>query len=100
MAPFEALYGRKCRSPVCWNEIGEVQITGPELIQETTDKIFLIRNNLHIALSRQKIYTDKTSKTFGIPSQRSCPPQGIALEGYVSFWEEKGENLFLDTLVL
>nr|GFA39139.1 reverse transcriptase domain-containing protein [Tanacetum cinerariifolium] len=38
-APFEALYGRKCRSPVCWTEVGEAQILGPELIQETTDKI-------------------------------------------------------------
>ncbi|GJV79998.1 putative reverse transcriptase domain-containing protein [Tanacetum coccineum] len=36
-APFEALYGRKCRSPVCWAEVGEVQLTGPEIVQETTD---------------------------------------------------------------
>ncbi|GJX73447.1 hypothetical protein Tco_0312042 [Tanacetum coccineum] len=41
-APFEALYGRKCRSPVCWTEIGEAQILGPELIQETTEKIIQI----------------------------------------------------------
>ncbi|GKF85646.1 reverse transcriptase domain-containing protein [Tanacetum coccineum] len=38
-APFEALPGRKCRSPVCWTEVGEAQILGPELIQETTEKI-------------------------------------------------------------
>nr|GFC49433.1 reverse transcriptase domain-containing protein [Tanacetum cinerariifolium] len=38
-APFEALYGRKCRSPVCWTEVGEAQILDPELIQETTEKI-------------------------------------------------------------
>nr|GEY08539.1 reverse transcriptase domain-containing protein [Tanacetum cinerariifolium] len=38
-APFEALYGQKCRSPVCWNEVREAQILGPELIQETTEKI-------------------------------------------------------------
>ncbi|GJV05983.1 putative reverse transcriptase domain-containing protein [Tanacetum coccineum] len=38
-APYEALYGRKCRSPVCWAEVGEAQLTGPELIQETTEKI-------------------------------------------------------------
>ncbi|GJY00677.1 putative reverse transcriptase domain-containing protein [Tanacetum coccineum] len=37
--PYEALYGRKCRSPVCWAEVGEAQLTGPELIQETTEKI-------------------------------------------------------------
>ncbi|GKC08245.1 putative reverse transcriptase domain-containing protein, partial [Tanacetum coccineum] len=37
-APFEALYGRKCRSPVCWAEVGQVQLTGPEMVQETTEK--------------------------------------------------------------
>ncbi|GKD70573.1 reverse transcriptase domain-containing protein [Tanacetum coccineum] len=42
-APFEALYGRKCRSPVCWTEVGEAQILGPELIQETTEKIVQIK---------------------------------------------------------
>ncbi|KAI3815619.1 hypothetical protein L1987_15296 [Smallanthus sonchifolius] len=62
MAPFEALYGRKCRSPICWNEIGEAQITGPELIQETTDKISLIRDNIRVARSRQKSYADKRRK--------------------------------------
>ncbi|KAI3713011.1 hypothetical protein L1987_71581 [Smallanthus sonchifolius] len=62
MAPFEALYGRKCRSPICWAEIGESQITGPELIQETSDKIMLIRDNLLVARSRQKSYADKRRK--------------------------------------
>ncbi|GJS17114.1 putative reverse transcriptase domain-containing protein [Tanacetum coccineum] len=42
-APFEALYGRKCRSPVCWAEVGEVQLTGPEIVQETTAKIVQIK---------------------------------------------------------
>ncbi|KAD6796015.1 hypothetical protein E3N88_06911 [Mikania micrantha] len=59
MAPFEALYGRKCRSPICWTEVGDSQITGPEIIQETTDKI---RDNLLAARSRQKSYADKRRK--------------------------------------
>ncbi|KAI3732574.1 hypothetical protein L1987_63780 [Smallanthus sonchifolius] len=63
MAAFEALYGRKCRSPICWTEIGESQITGPELIQETSDKIMLIRDNLLVARSRQKSYADKRRKS-------------------------------------
>ncbi|GKD60644.1 reverse transcriptase domain-containing protein [Tanacetum coccineum] len=42
-APFEALYGRKCRSPVCWAEVGEVQLTGPEIVQEITEKIIQIK---------------------------------------------------------
>ncbi|KAI3745141.1 hypothetical protein L1987_58245 [Smallanthus sonchifolius] len=62
MAPFEALYGRKCHSPICWSEIGETQITGPELIQETSDKIMLIRDNLLVARSRQNSYADKRQK--------------------------------------
>ncbi|GJZ31505.1 putative reverse transcriptase domain-containing protein [Tanacetum coccineum] len=45
-APFEALYGRKCRSPVCWTEVGEVQILDPELIQETTEKIIQIKQRM------------------------------------------------------
>ncbi|GKE24577.1 putative reverse transcriptase domain-containing protein [Tanacetum coccineum] len=42
-APFEALYGRKCRSPVLWAEVGESSLIGPELVQETTDKVVLIK---------------------------------------------------------
>ncbi|GJS94337.1 putative reverse transcriptase domain-containing protein [Tanacetum coccineum] len=45
-APFEALYGQKCRSPVCWAEVGDVQLTGPEIIHETTEKIVQIRQRL------------------------------------------------------
>nr|GEX03989.1 reverse transcriptase domain-containing protein [Tanacetum cinerariifolium] len=51
-APFEALYGRKCRSPVCWTEVGEAQILGPELIQETTEKIVQIKDRMQAARDR------------------------------------------------
>ncbi|GKA94138.1 putative reverse transcriptase domain-containing protein, partial [Tanacetum coccineum] len=53
-APFKALYGRKCRSPVCWTEVGEAQILGPELIQETTEKIIQIKQRMQAARDRQK----------------------------------------------
>ncbi|GKA15770.1 hypothetical protein Tco_0695517 [Tanacetum coccineum] len=59
VAPFEALYGRKCRSPVCWAEVGEAQFTGPEIIHETTEKIFKIRDHMQAARDRQKSYADK-----------------------------------------
>ncbi|KAD4981862.1 hypothetical protein E3N88_18533 [Mikania micrantha] len=62
MAPFEALYGRKCWSPICWTKVGESQITGSEIIQETTNKIRQIRDNLLAAHSRQKSYADKRRK--------------------------------------
>ncbi|GJU34836.1 putative reverse transcriptase domain-containing protein [Tanacetum coccineum] len=48
-APFEALYGRKCRSPVCWAEVREVQLTGPEIVQETTEKIIQIKQRMQAA---------------------------------------------------
>ncbi|GJX95197.1 putative reverse transcriptase domain-containing protein [Tanacetum coccineum] len=57
-APFEALYGRKCRSPVCWVEVGDVQLTGPEIIHETTKKIVQIRQRLQAARDRQRSYAN------------------------------------------
>ncbi|GJR71489.1 putative reverse transcriptase domain-containing protein [Tanacetum coccineum] len=61
-APFEALYGQKCRSPVIWTEVGESQLIGPELVQEMTEKIFQIKERLKTARSRQKSYADKRRK--------------------------------------
>jgi len=59
MAPFEALYGKKNRIPVCWDEVGERQLLGPELVQITTDKIKVVRDRLKVAQDRQKSYADK-----------------------------------------
>ncbi|GKA59817.1 putative reverse transcriptase domain-containing protein [Tanacetum coccineum] len=58
-APFEALYERKCKSPICWSEVGESQLTGPEMIRETTEKIVMIKNHLLTARSRKKSYAHK-----------------------------------------
>nr|GFA16525.1 reverse transcriptase domain-containing protein [Tanacetum cinerariifolium] len=61
-APFEALYGRKCCSPVCWNEVGEFHLTGPEIVQETTEKIVQIKQRIQAARDRQKSYADLKHK--------------------------------------
>ncbi|GJS88658.1 putative reverse transcriptase domain-containing protein [Tanacetum coccineum] len=61
-APFEALYGQKCRSPVCWAEVGDSQLTGPEIIQETTKKIVQIRQHLQAARDRQRSYANVRRK--------------------------------------
>jgi hypothetical protein len=61
-APFEALYGRKCRSPIGWDEVGDNQLTCPELILETTEKVTQIRDRLQAARDRQKSYTDQRRK--------------------------------------
>ncbi|KAL0541199.1 hypothetical protein IC582_021238 [Cucumis melo] len=62
MAPFEALYGRCCRSPVCWGEVGEQRLMGPELVQSTNEAIQKIRSRMHTAQSRQKSYADVRRK--------------------------------------
>ncbi|GJZ72870.1 putative reverse transcriptase domain-containing protein [Tanacetum coccineum] len=64
-APFEALYGRKCRSPVCWTEVGEAQILSPKLIQETTEKIIQIKQSMQVARNRQKSYANLKRKPMG-----------------------------------
>ncbi|GJX32446.1 putative reverse transcriptase domain-containing protein [Tanacetum coccineum] len=61
-APFEALYGRKCRSPILWAEIGESRLIGPELVQETTVKVVLIKEKLKAVRDRQKSYADNRRK--------------------------------------
>ena len=58
MAPFEALYGRRCRSPVCWDDVGEKKLLGPELVQLTVEKVSLIKEILKAAQNRQKSYVD------------------------------------------
>nr|GEU58757.1 putative reverse transcriptase domain-containing protein [Tanacetum cinerariifolium] len=62
VAPFEALYGRKCRSLVCWSKVGDAQLMGPELIREMTEMIVQIKNRLLAACSRQKSYADVRHK--------------------------------------
>ncbi|XP_071739717.1 uncharacterized protein [Rutidosis leptorrhynchoides] len=102
-APFEALYGRKCRSPLCWNEIGDLQLTGPEIIQETTEKIFQIQERLKMARSRQKSYADVRRKFLERSSQCSnahtgygpnlIPLEELSIDGKLHFAEEPVEVL-------
>ena len=58
MAPYEALYGRPCKSPICWTEVGESSIIGPDLIRDTSEKVILIQQRLLMTQSRQKSYAD------------------------------------------
>ncbi|GKF69615.1 putative reverse transcriptase domain-containing protein, partial [Tanacetum coccineum] len=61
-APFEVLYGRKCRLPVCWAEVRQVQLTDPEIVQETTEKVIQIKQRMQAARDRQKSYTNLKGK--------------------------------------
>ncbi len=62
MAPYEALYGRKCRTLVCWNELGKDKLVGPDLVKQTEEKVKLIKANLKVASNRQKFYVDLNRK--------------------------------------
>jgi hypothetical protein len=62
IAPFKALYGRRCRTPLNWSQTGEREIFGSDLVLETEEKVRIIRKNLEAAQVRQKIYHDKRRK--------------------------------------
>ena len=59
MAPCEALYGRPCRSLICWNKVGEISTMGLDLIRDASEKVDLIQKRLLTARSQQKSYTDR-----------------------------------------
>jgi hypothetical protein len=58
IAPFEALYGRKCRTPLYWNQTQESQVFGPEILQKAKKQVQIVRENLKTTQSRQKSYAD------------------------------------------
>ncbi|GKE22058.1 putative reverse transcriptase domain-containing protein [Tanacetum coccineum] len=100
-AAFKALYGRKCRSPVCWAEVGDVQLTGPEIIHETTKKIFQIRQRLQVigpvayklALPKE---LSNVHCTFNVSNLKKClsdeslviPTKDLRLNDKLNFVEE------------
>ncbi|XP_071714883.1 uncharacterized protein [Rutidosis leptorrhynchoides] len=103
-APFEALYGRKCRSPLCWSEIGDSQLTGPDIIQETTKKIFQIQERLKTARNRQKSYADELGgihNAFHVSNLKKClsdenlviPLEELSIDDKLHFVEEPVEVL-------
>ena len=59
MPPYEALYGRKCRTPLCWDEVQEHQLLGPELVQQTVEIVRVIRARLVVAQDKQNKYADQ-----------------------------------------
>nr|GFC36558.1 putative reverse transcriptase domain-containing protein [Tanacetum cinerariifolium] len=92
--PFEALYGQKCRSPVCWAEFRDVQLTGPEIIHETTEKIVQIRQRLQAARNRVSSDSEKEeSLTPECLSDESLviPMKELRLDDKLNFVEEPVE---------
>ncbi|KAK5771583.1 uncharacterized protein LOC108464973 [Gossypium arboreum] len=62
MAPYEALYGHRCRTLSCWTELGEQRVLGPELVFDSNDKVRLVRDRLKVVSNRQKSYADLKCK--------------------------------------
>nr|GFA91108.1 putative reverse transcriptase domain, ribonuclease H-like domain, aspartic peptidase domain protein [Tanacetum cinerariifolium] len=91
-APYEALYGRKCRSPVCWAEVRESQLTGPELIQETTKKIVLIKQRMQAAQDRQKNYADRKRKPMEFEIEDRVMLKVSPWKGVVRFGKRGKQN--------
>jgi hypothetical protein len=58
MVPFKMLYGRRCRTPLFWNETGERKVFGPNILQEAKKQVCMVRENVRTAQSRQKSYAD------------------------------------------
>src|SRR3989337_2134422 len=94
MAPFEVLYGRKCRTPLMWDEVGERQFFGLDLIRDAEEKVKLIRDRLKIAQSRQKSYADAKRKevTYEVGDRaylRASPLRGVkrfGIKGKLAPW--------------
>ncbi|GJT08744.1 putative reverse transcriptase domain-containing protein [Tanacetum coccineum] len=99
-APFEALYCRKCRLPVCWAEVGDAQLTGPKIIHETTKNSVQIKQRIQAAHDRQKSYADvRVHSTFYISNLKKClsneplaiPLDEIHIDNKLQFVEEPVE---------
>jgi len=90
MAPYEALYGRLCRSPVCWAKLEDSLLIGPNLVRETTEKITVIRDRILMAQSRQKSYANKRHRPLEFEDGDFVMLKVSSMKG-VKHFEKKGK---------
>jgi hypothetical protein len=88
MAPFEALYGRRCRTLLNWSEPGERWFFGIDMVTEAEETVWIIQENMKAAQSCQKSYTDKR-RTVNLQSGRLCLFEGITNERGQPFWGQR-----------
>ncbi|GJT19823.1 putative reverse transcriptase domain-containing protein [Tanacetum coccineum] len=91
-APFEALYGQKCRSRVCWVEVGQVQLTGLEIVQEKTEKIIQIKQRMQVARDRKKSYADLKHKPMDFQVGDKVMLRVLPWKGVVRFGKRRKLN--------
>ena len=97
MAPFEALYVRPCRSPLCWAEVGENQLLEPDMIRETHKKIQIIREKIKMAQTRYKSYTDSYRKDREFKVGDHVLLKVSLVRDIVRFGQKKGVSYHHDT---
>lgn len=88
MTPFEALYGRRCRTLVCWKEVGERKLYGPKLVQVVTENIKIIKKNLKTDRNRWKSYVDNCHRALEFEVEDSFP-KIITMEGRNRIWKKR-----------
>ena len=89
MAPYEALYGRKCRTQLCWTKLSEKKVIGLDLIQETEEKVKMIKERLKVATDRHKSYADMKRKDIRYEIDKKVFLKSIALEEGDEIWEKE-----------
>ena len=88
MTPYEALYGRKCRTPLCWTKLSEKKVIGPDLIPETEEKVKMIREILKVTKDRQKSYVDMKRKYIRYEIGEKNVFESIAFEEGNEIWKK------------
>ena len=88
MALYEALYGRPCRSPLCWIELGESRLLGPKIVQETIEKIQIIKEKLKTAQDRQKSYADQRRRPLEFEEGDWVFVKVSPSNRHISIWEK------------
>ena len=94
MAPFESLYGRKCRSPLYWDEVGEKLIIGLDLVERTLEKIKIIRERLKVVQNRNKSWADSKRGPLEFQPGEKCIFESIPYQGsdeILTKWQVKSE---------
>ncbi|KAK6160494.1 hypothetical protein DH2020_003875 [Rehmannia glutinosa] len=89
MAPYEALYGRKCRNPVCWDEEGIRLLEGPDLIQDTVEKVKIVKSRLKAAQDRQKSYIDQHRREMEYEVGEKVFLRVSPWKGILVIWKER-----------
>ncbi|KAB2600185.1 hypothetical protein D8674_010456 [Pyrus ussuriensis x Pyrus communis] len=100
MAPFEALYGKSCRTPLCWSEVGERVLVGPEIVEETTQNVQVIKSNLKAAQDRQKSLADRhvTDRVYEVNDWvflKLSPWKGVVRFGKKGCDDPSRNNIFI-----